>query len=543
MTLDLHRTLVEDQLNKYHPYTVEYRRPGSDRYRDFTPHDPRDLASFPRHAAELNWAGDRDGLADTLRAEYEKYECNPAVLENIDALRDEKTVCIVAGHQPSLFGGPLFLTLKLMAVIRLCQELNDTSEWRFVPVYWNGSEEHNRGEFARVTIFDREHDQIHLTLPDSPEQRMAADTPATEARTALAELRKLLPDTEFLPSLLETLEACEQESLGDAGTRLALRWFGEHGLVVVEPRMLRKLAAPVVEQCLRDHALVHQCLADDTEAVKDMGYKPQLPLHEPERTTLYYIEDGERFRIRTREGCGFCLEGRNHCFQGEAIFEELTAHPERFGPSAAFRPVVQAAVLPVVSYVAGGGELAYHVQLRKLFQHFKLPMPLLTPRPAATVIKKSLTKTLDRLDLPLENLLAPGWEWEAVEASAAERGSAQGQAFDTFRERLKDAFDSLGDELTQHGIANLNDLEQEKTRFLGRLEGLQKRYRKQDPAIGDGPKRQYHRLRKFVLPGERYQELSAWTVYFLALYGREFLDVMLPQIDPTTDRHHLFVTS
>lgn len=542
MTLDLQRHLIDDHLDEYHPYTVEYRRAGSERYRDFAPHDPRNLSSFEAHAGEMNWSGDRDGLADCLHAALDRYEVHPSVTHNIDRLRDNNAVCIVAGHQPALFGGPLFLALKIMGVIRLCQELSHTSDRPFIPVYWNGSEEHNRGEFGRVTIFDREHDQIHLALPENGKRRMAAETPAKEARTVLAELRKLLPDTEFLPPVLDGIEECAENDLGELQTRLMLRWFGEYGLVVVEPRMLRELAAPTIEKALRDCESMHTHLAADTTAMKEMGYPPQLSLHEPERTTVFYLDEGERFRIRTREGCGYCLERRDRCFRDDAIFQELSEHPERFSPSAALRPIVQGAVLPVVAYVAGGGELAYHVQLRRLYDHFGVDMPLLVPRPAATVLKKSLTKTLDRLELPFDKLLTTEWDWDAVEASAESRGSGQREAFDTFRQHLDSAFDTLGNELQQHGTVNLNDLEQEMKRFLGRIEGLQKRYRQQDPAIGDGPKRQYHRLRKFVLPGERYQELSAWTVYFLALYGREFLDVMLPQINPLTDKHHVFVT-
>ena len=542
MRLKLECQLVEDRLLKYHPYTVAFREPGSKRYLDFSPLDGRDRQACQQAAAELKWPGDRPALVENLTTHLSRFAPPPPVLENVRHLARDNTVCVVTGHQPALFGGPLFLALKVITAIRACEELNRTGDTRFVPVYWNGSEEHNRAEFGRATLFDREHDQVHLALPPDGKRRMAAMTPAEEARTLLAELAKLLPQTEYVPDLLQSVSNCVTGDLGEVQTRLFLRWFGQLGLVVVEPRWFREAAVPVLEKAMQDPAGMHEELKTDTAEVQQMGYAPQLSLHEAERTTVFYIIDGERFRIRSHNN-GYALERRDRCFTATEIFDELRHHPERFSPSAALRPIVQAHVLPVAMYVAGGGELAYHVQLRRAFTHFGKKLPLILPRAAGTLIKGSLLKTVTRLQLSLDDLVAPGWEWSSVSAAAEERGAGQRGAFDRFRQHFGCAFTHLETELRDAGLTNLNDLTRERDRFLGRLEGAENRFRQQDPTVGEGPRRQYFRLRKFILPGETYQELSAWSIYFQALYGEDLLQQMAAHIAPFTHQHHLITVS
>jgi bacillithiol synthase len=202
---------------------------------------------------------------------------------------------------------------------------------------------------------------------------------------------------------------------------------------------------------------------------------------------------------------------------------------------------VQNRVLPAAFYVSGGGELAYHVQIRPLFAALETPLPVIVPRPAGTVLKKSMDKAMERIELSVEDLLGPGWEWSAIEEAAEARGSRQGEAFGRFDEAVAEAFDRLEREIHEAGVANTRELRREQKQLRKRMEGLRQRFRKLDPTIGEGPRRQYFRLRKFVLPGDGYQELSAWTVYFQALFGPDFLPQLRERIDPFAPHHHVFL--
>ena len=50
------------------------------------------------------------------------------------------------------------------------------------------------------------------------------------------------------------------------------------------------------------------------------------------------------------------------------------------------RPIVQDTLFPTICYVAGPSELAYLGQLRGVYDHFGVPMPLMYPRATATIL-------------------------------------------------------------------------------------------------------------------------------------------------------------
>ncbi len=66
----------------------------------------------------------------------------------------------------------------------------------------------------------------------------------------------------------------------------------------------------------------------------------------------------------------------------EALIREAERTPARFSPNVLLRPIVQDTLFPTICYVAGPSELAYLGQLRGVYEHFGLPMPLMFPAAA-----------------------------------------------------------------------------------------------------------------------------------------------------------------
>ncbi|MBN1256931.1 MAG: bacillithiol biosynthesis cysteine-adding enzyme BshC [Planctomycetes bacterium] len=542
-----------DFLEKYHPYTVSYRAPEAELYRDFSPFNPRQLDSYHAYAASLNWQGEREALANALKSYLERLQAPSAALANAARFADNKTVAIVTGHQPSLFGGPLFLMFKLISALQLCQQLNqresalpETDRFHYIPVYWNASEDHNRSEFCRATVFDQEHDLIHLAQADdtgSGSHRSAAQIDTSEIADLLNKLAEILPPTEFKNEVMDNLKGCMSGSLGEAMSRLVLSWFGEQGLLVVEPQVLRPFARPVFAKALQDWKEIYHLLDKSRQAMAERGYPPPLMLRETETTLVYYLdENGERNRLHAEaDGYGYSSGELFIRFETATIFQKLEAHPESFSPSAALRPVMQAFTLPVVAYIAGGGEIAYHCQICGLFQYFGIKIPMLLPRPAGTIIKKSLAKTMQRMGISPEKLLSDRWEWDTILKAAEDKNHTQRNVFTEFKDELDKAFEQLADELSNSGMINLNELARTQERCYENIAVLQKRLEQEDPVLGKEARKRYFRLRKFVLPGERYQDICVWTVYFLACFGKDLIAELSANLDPLSALHHLFI--
>ena len=91
-----------------------------------------------------------------------------------------------------------------------------------------------------------------------------------------------------------------------------------------------------------------------------------------------------------------------------ALAQEAAERPAGFSPNVLLRPIVQDALFPTLCYVAGPSELAYLGQLRGVYEHFGVPMPLMYPRATATLVDSAASRFLTKYKLPLEALAASG---------------------------------------------------------------------------------------------------------------------------------------
>jgi bacillithiol synthase len=86
--------------------------------------------------------------------------------------------------------------------------------------------------------------------------------------------------------------------------------------------------------------------------------------------------------------------------------QQAADRPDGFSPNVLLRPVVQDTLFPTICYVAGPNELAYLGQLRGVYDHFGVPMPLMYPRATATLMDSAALRFLTKYKLPLEALQA-----------------------------------------------------------------------------------------------------------------------------------------
>src|SRR5690606_34380866 len=140
--------------------------------------------------------------------------------------------------------------------------------------------------------------------------------------------------------------------------------FGKYGLVVIDPdeAALKQAFIPVMQADLLEHPaerLVNGAIARLGAA----HYKAQA---HPRTINLFYLKDDLRERIE-RKGARWEVLHTDIAWGQESLLAELHAHPERFSPNVMLRPLYQETILPNVSFIGGGAEVAYWLQLRELF--------------------------------------------------------------------------------------------------------------------------------------------------------------------------------
>ena len=327
-------------------------------------------------------------LSNVLCDQYSNCPTSAKVTEHIDLLTESNTYTITSGHQLNIFTGPLFFIYKIVSVINMAKTLKEHySSYNFVPVYWMASEDHDFEEINHFNLFSRKY------------------TWESEQTGPVGRFR-----TETLKTLLDQLpdqpDFCvdgylKQKNLADATRYIVNHLFEKHGLVILDADnvSLKKQIIPVISDDLF-HNTPHQRAQQTSTQLESSGYKSQIF---PRPINFFYMEDGIRERIEEIDG-KFVILNSSKSFSKEEMGNLIKEQPERFSPNVVLRPVYQEIILPNLAYVGGPAEVAYWLQLKGVFDHFKVSFPILFPRLFVLIIGKTIIKKMNKLDLSVHDI-------------------------------------------------------------------------------------------------------------------------------------------
>lgn len=335
----------------------------------------------------------RKVLVDSLQRQHAKFEVSAAQQKNLELLTKDNSFTITTGHQLSLFTGPLYFVVKILHVIKMCNELNaENPDANFIPVYWMASEDHDYDEIKSATIFNNK--LTWETDQSGPVGKFDLDG----LESTLNKFRELFrEDDSEVKRLVDGLDSSDYASfMRDFVNRM----FKDYGLIIVDgdDTKLKGLFAPVVEKELNE-SVSHTAVERTNEQLLKEGFKTQAYARE---VNLFYMEKGIRHRI-IKSKHGFDVEDKGH-FTEEKMFELLDKEPELFSPNVILRPVYQEVILPNLVYVGGGGEIAYWLQLKGVFDSLNVQYPLIQIRNSVLWIDKGTSKKIEKIELRLESL-------------------------------------------------------------------------------------------------------------------------------------------
>jgi bacillithiol synthase len=350
----------------------------------------------------------RAGLTAALAAQQERRQAPPPARASAARLADPRSVAIVTGQQAGLFGGPLYTLLKAITAISLARRTEQQHGAPVVPVFWIDAEDHDWDEVAGCTVFDADYAvrSVRLPAPAGAGERSVAGVNLDDSITAaLAELEAILPPTEFTPQLLANLRAAYRAGVGMSHAFGA--WIetllGPLGLVVydsADPATKRDVSALFARE-LSSPGRTAALAAEAGAQMATLGYDAQVT-PSPDTVALFHL--GDRRQAIKRHSDGASLVIGETPVPAASLVEEATQSPEHFSPNVLLRPLVQDTLFPTIAYVAGPSELVYLGQLKGVYEHFGLPMPLVYPRASATLLDSAGVRFLTRHDVPLETL-------------------------------------------------------------------------------------------------------------------------------------------
>jgi bacillithiol biosynthesis cysteine-adding enzyme BshC len=373
------------------------------------------IQPFYRHAVNLQGIKDaiearkqfpknRQLLVAELNNQYSGLEKSALLKENIYSLSHNTTFTVTTAHQPNIFTGPIYFVYKILHAIRLAAYLSQQfPDYKFVPVYYMGSEDADLDELGSITVNGRKY--TWQTKQTGAVGRMKVDA----AFIALIhELNGQLGVTPHGQQLIEIFRQCYRQgiTIQQATLELVNRLFGELGLIVLVPdnaSLKRSFNAVVSKELIEgfSHTAVSQTISKLEEHYKVQAGGREL--------NLFYLLDNKRERIE-KENDKYRVKALQLEWTIENLLIELDAHPERFSGNVILRGAFQETVLPNIAFIGGGGELAYWIELKKVFEAVSIPYPVLVLRNSFLLMDEQWNKKIAAMGFNTADIFKPEQE-------------------------------------------------------------------------------------------------------------------------------------
>jgi bacillithiol biosynthesis cysteine-adding enzyme BshC len=477
-------------------------------------------------------------IAAVLAAQQARRGAPPAAREAAARLADPRTLVVATGQQAGAFGGPLYTLLKAITAIQVAQRASADHKTAVVPVFWVDAEDHDWQEVRNCIVLDADFQPrtVALAQPEGAgELPVAALKLDGRIEQSLDELAAACAPTDFTDWMLASLRSSYQPGAGMAAAFAT--WIeallGPRGLVVFESAdpAAKRLTAPVFVRELRSPGRTAALATAAGKQLAERGHQPQVD-PQPDGVSLFHL-NGIRRAIR-RQGDQFLIGDRP--VPAAALVEEAEADPARFSPNVLLRPIVQDTLFPTICYVAGPSELAYLGQLRGVYDHFGIPMPLVYPRASATIVDAATARFLGRYEFPLEDLQPQG-------ESALNR-LLQSQLPPAIEQSLKEADEAIraGMQRVIEAMPALDPtLEGAAKTTQGRMEhdlrSLQSKIIQAAKRRDETLRRQFTRAQAQIFPLGHPQERTLSVVFFLNRYGPALVERLLHELPLEMGRH------
>jgi len=243
---------------------------------------------------------------------------------------------------------------------------------------------------------------------------------------------------------------------------------------------------------------------------------------QPREINLFYLKDNVRERIE-RSGDEWKVVNTNITFDAAALKKELNDHPERFSPNVILRGLYQETMLPDVAFIGGGGEIAYWLELKGVFDYYHVPYPVLVLRNSFLVMEEKWKEKIDKIRIPVSSIFKDERILmnELVKRESENQLTLTGEITNvtSYYDRLKTVAGQVDDTLTTH-VAAL------QTRAIKPLHELEKKLLRAERRKYEVEKRQLSAVKNALFPNNSLQERVDNFMPYYAKWGKDFIKMI-----------------
>jgi bacillithiol synthase len=459
----------------------------------------------------------RKALVEILIKQYESVAASEKVKLNISNLLSANTFTITTAHQPNIFTGHLYFIYKILHTVKLAEEFKKKLPGNnFIPIYYMGSEDADLDELGHVFVNGEKYEW--QTSQTGAVGRMKVDKALIKLIDAIAGQVLIHP---FGSEIIDVMKECYTEgvTIEQATFKLVNQLFATYGVIVILPDNadLKRLFIPVVEKELSETFSHTQVAA--TVAVFPKEYKVQAS---GRQLNLFYLKDDQRNRIELH-GEKYKVHDTAVVFTKEEIIKELHSYPQRFSANVILRPVFQEVILPNIAFIGGGGEIAYWLELKKVFEAVQVPYPVLVLRNSFLIVKKEYAQKAKKLQVTFAHLFKSEQylmnELVKKESHLQLSLEKEKQALNETYENVKKISGAIDPTLAVHASAL-------QTKALQKVDALEKKMLRAEKKKFEAQQRQLDKLKAALFPNNNLQERIENIIPFYAKYGNDFVKLL-----------------
>ena len=522
-------------------------------FADFLEYSPKVQPFYPRPPHFGEWLKEeatkisydssrRERVTSILERQNKSWDASPKTLANLDRLR-KGAAAVVTGQQVGLFGGPMFAIYKALTAVKLAEEATAAGV-DAVPVFWLATYDHDLAEVNHVSIPGPDGALQVLTTPshDVPGAPVSAVRLGEEILPLVDQAATLLGDSEAAQFLRETYRP--GESLGTAFARLYARIFAEWGVILLDASdgELDRVAEPIYHAAIERADELSAALLARGEALEAAGYHQQVKVTESS-VLVFTLRQGARTPIQ-RRGKGDTTEfvigadaGAEKLSQSELI-ARIGSNPEQFSPNVLLRPIVEDYLLPTLAYTGGAAETAYFAQAGAVYEALLGRVTPIVPRFSATIVEPKMQRLIERHGIAVPDVFAGP---EALRRQLAERGLPQDlqAAFEAARKSLDSHLSSVKEKLVKLDRTLVDAADTARSKIEYQLERLHSQVARAEAQKSELVARHAETLSHALYPDKGLQERGIGGIYFLARYGRDFLQQLHDAMQPDCHDHQI----
>ena len=488
---------------------------------------------------------DRSRLVAILTEQNKRFDAGPRTFENINRLIDPKAVCVLAGQQAGLFGGPMFTLIKAIAVIKSALRYETQLGRPVIPIFWIAGDDHDFEEANHTSLLNRSGDLVEIKYATAPRQEVPVARISFEDAEMLAQakaaVKECCGETDFTPSMYALLDRSYAQGVSfvTAFGRLLSGLLGDRGLVLFCPtdNTATQRAVPFFKKIISLQDDIHIVVGNTNNALLEQGFHIQVEKKDSS-SHLFYELNGRQPVLR--EGEQFVVG--ESIFSRDQLVTKIEEHPELFSPDVMTRPLLQSYLFPTLTQKGGPSEIAYLAQINPLFELFDLAPPVHQARPTATMVENRFEKLLDEWKISFDELFGD------IEQLINRIMAA------TFPDDLEAKFKRLTQgvegefrEFIGEALAFDESLKQVADQVYGKVDYNLKNFEQKVFAAhkrkSNELREKIYRMHHHLCPNRGFQERSVNALYFVSRYGEQFVRFLFNQLDSEETAHQLIYLS